>query len=518
MTHNGLRLGALVMAGVLLGLGAREDDALPDDLARVPAKSQVVTVARVADLWSGEVGKDLRKSLGKEVGPIVDGFKRDFGVAPEDAERVTTAAPDPNRAEDQLLIVRSKKPLDAKTVFPDAEADTITGQTVYVTYQRAWFVSADSKTLVAGKRAGIEKYLKDKPAGPTGPLAKMLAGADKHSISVYFDPSSLAKMIDKLPAPLTPAKPLILASNGVAQLDLGYTSKLGMKITFKDEKEAGRGRKSIDAIRALGSLALSGLGESVAAKSKPLAALMAKAEKALDDGTVEQKGSAVEAAFALTLDKEPTVALVKEAAGKLAISSTIARAANNLKQIGLALHNYHDVHNAFPPQAIYDKDGKALLSWRVAVLPYLDQNELYKQFRLDEPWDSEHNKKLLAKIPPAYVSPQGKASAVGGTFYQVLLGKMAFFEGKRGIKIGDVVDGLSNTLMVVEAPTDVPWTKPDDIPFDPDGKLPKVGGLFEPGFNALFGDGSVRFLSKDLKPEKLKALITRNGGEPVTAD
>jgi prepilin-type processing-associated H-X9-DG protein len=364
----------------------------------------------------------------------------------------------------------------------------------------------------------VEKLLEAKPGKPSAGLALMLSKAAKHSISGYVDPSSLAKMLDKLPPPLTPVKPLFLANNGVAWADVGYTSKLGATLTFKDEKEAARGRKVIDAVRALGSLALAGLGDSVAAKSKPLAALMSKVEKSLDDGTVEQKGTAVEAAFALTIDKATAAGMIKDFMNQVVVAVARTQSTNNLKQIGLAFHNYHDQHGALPPAAVYDKDGKALLSWRVLILPYIEQDALYKEFRLNEPWDSEHNKKLIAKIPPIYVTRLAKPSAVGGTFYQGFLGKMAAFEGKRGLRFVEFTDGLSNTIMVAESAVDVPWTKPADLPFDPDGKLPKLGGLFEGGFNTLFCDGSVRFLKATIKPDTLKMMITRNGGEVIPGD
>jgi prepilin-type processing-associated H-X9-DG protein len=522
MIRYGVRLGALVMVGVL-GLGAREDDGgLPDDLARVPASSQAVLSVRVADLWNSELGKDARKALGKEENHVVAEFKRTFLVPPDQVERLTVCGPElvENRAVVYLTRVTTK--LDAKKalpkLIPEGREEKIGTQAVYIGRDRAAFLSDDGKTVVIGTPLGVRNLLEAKPGKPSAGLALMLSKAAKHSISGYVDPSPLAKMIDKLPPPLAPAKPLILATDGVAWLDVGYTSKLGMKITFKDEKEAGRGRKAIDAARALGSLALSGLSERIAAESKPLAALMSKVEKALDDGSVAQKGSAVDAALELTVEKATVAGLLKEMAGKALVASARAQSVNNLKQIGLALHNYHSRHDVFPPQAVYDKDGKALLSWRVAILPYLSQDELYKQFNLDEPWDSPHNKKLIAKIPRSYVSPHGKASAVGGTFYQAFLGKSAAFEGKRGLKITNFFDGTSNTILVAEAAADVPWTKPDDLPFDPDGKLPKLGGLFENGFNTLFADGSVRFISNSIKVDTLKALITRNGGEPLGSD
>src|SRR5262249_24889998 len=142
-----------------------------------------------------------------------------------------------------------------------------------------------------------------------------------------------------------------------------------------------------------------------------------------------------------------------------------AKDANNLKQIALAFHNYHDSNGAFPQAALYDKDGKATLSWRVVILPYIEQDNLYQQFKLDEPWDSAHNKKLLAKMPPVYKHPFAKPSSPYGTFYQVAVGKGTIFEGKRGTRIQEITDGTSNTILVLTAAKDVPWTKPEDQPF-----------------------------------------------------
>ena len=103
----------------------------------------------------------------------------------------------------------------------------------------------------------------------------------------------------------------------------------------------------------------------------------------------------------------------------------------------------------FPAAATYDKAGKPLLSWRVAILPFIEEKKLYDEFKQDEPWDSAHNKKLLAKMPKLFADPTGKAKA-DHTFYQVFVGKGAAFEGKRGIKLTDFTDGTSNTILIVE--------------------------------------------------------------------
>jgi prepilin-type processing-associated H-X9-DG protein len=210
----------------------------------------------------------------------------------------------------------------------------------------------------------------------------------------------------------------------------------------------------------------------------------------------------------------PAVQSAREAARR-------AQCVNNLKQIGLAMHNYLSANNTFPKPAITDKDGKPLLSWRVAILPYLEQQELYNKFHLDEPWDSPHNKALINEIPPTYVCPSRANVEPGTTTYQVFVGKGAFFEKDQGTPIAGITDGTSNTIMVVEATDAVPWTSPDsDLEFDPDAK-PSLYGAGSPhpgGFNALFGDGSVRFIKNSIAVQVFRALITRAGGEVIAAD
>jgi hypothetical protein len=192
------------------------------------------------------------------------------------------------------------------------------------------------------------------------------------------------------------------------------------------------------------------------------------------------------------------------------------KSSNNLKQMALAFHNYHDTYGTFPPATVYSKDGKTpLYSWRVAILPFIEEDKLYKEFKLDEPWDSENNKKLLDKLPKVYAPVTGKPKDKTATHYQLLVGGGAMFEDKKQTRFADVTDGTSNTIMIVEAEEAVPWSKPADITYDPKKELPKFGGLFKEGFNAAFADGSTRFIKKDNDEKLLRALITRSGGEVV---
>lgn len=209
----------------------------------------------------------------------------------------------------------------------------------------------------------------------------------------------------------------------------------------------------------------------------------------------------------------PAVGASREAARR-------AQCVNNLKQMGLALHNSHSANNKFPRQAITDKDGKPLLSWRVAILPYLEQQELYNKFKLDEPWDSEHNKALIQEMPQVYVCPSRLNPEPGTTTYRGFVGNGAFWDAEKAVGLQDITDGTSNTLAIVEAKDAVPWTKPEDLTFDPQKtKFPFGAGSDHPGgFNALFGDGSVRFIKLSVDEAVLRALITRAGGEVIAAD
>lgn len=210
----------------------------------------------------------------------------------------------------------------------------------------------------------------------------------------------------------------------------------------------------------------------------------------------------------------------------LAVRSDAERieSVNHLKLMMGAIHEYHDKHKQLPPVAIRDSNGNPLLSWRVALLPYLGEEALYKQFKLDEPWDSSHNIQLLEKMPEVYYF-RGQAAPNGMTHFQVFTGPGTAFE-RDGLNLPkDFPDGTYATLFIVEARDPVPWTKPQDLVYDPDKPLPPLGlgrekrtwlsGNFMRGEIVLgaFGDGTVRSFWGEIKESSWRKLITRNGGE-----
>ncbi|HEX6963370.1 MAG TPA: DUF1559 domain-containing protein [Lacipirellula sp.] len=189
---------------------------------------------------------------------------------------------------------------------------------------------------------------------------------------------------------------------------------------------------------------------------------------------------------------------------------------NNFKQIALGLLNYESANKKFPTQAVYSEDGKPLLSWRVMILPYLEEMALYKQFKLDEPWDSEHNRKLIEKMPAVYADPDPSvqtAAGAGKTTFLSTVGEGLFFEDREPRTWRSITDGTSNTALLLEAAPEraVPWTKPED--------LEDLAGVLErkdrDWFTAGFVDGHVRILSTKNDASVLKALLTPAGKEVV---
>jgi len=212
--------------------------------------------------------------------------------------------------------------------------------------------------------------------------------------------------------------------------------------------------------------------------------------------------------LAAPLPKEKTEPLGPITAEQLHESKT------KLQGIALAFHNYNDTHGFLPTNQLA-KDKKALLSWRVQILPYIEELALYQQFKLDEPWDSDHNKKLIEKMPKIYAPVRVKAES-GMTFYQAFGGsKGSLIPGAR--LVASIPDGTSNTLMAAEAAKPVIWTKPADMVFD--GKdVPALGGLFDGKFHAAMWDGSVRRFRKGVDANVLKLLIDPSDGTVLPAD
>jgi hypothetical protein len=191
-----------------------------------------------------------------------------------------------------------------------------------------------------------------------------------------------------------------------------------------------------------------------------------------------------------------------------------ARTINHMKELGIALQNHHDTYKRFPPPAILSGDGKPLLSWRVKILQFVDPN-LYSQFHLDEPWDSQHNKQLIAQMPDVFECPASKVGGEYRTVFAVPRGNGTMFSPPEGVQMRKMIDGTSNTIAVVEVDDDhaVVWTRPDDWKFNPADPTAGLGGHFPGVFLAGAADASVHAVPLTTAADALKALFTYSGRE-----
>jgi hypothetical protein len=194
-----------------------------------------------------------------------------------------------------------------------------------------------------------------------------------------------------------------------------------------------------------------------------------------------------------------------------------AAAVAHLQQIIVGLHEYHNDHKSFPAAASQDKDGKKLLSWRVHILPYLGERDLHSEFHFDEPWDSEHNRSLIAKMPAAFKNPRVGKVKDGFTTFQLPVAAGTMAEEGTEIQVPDVKDGTVNTIFVVEvaAESAVEWTRPSDLKWDKKKPADKLFFDATAESVALFASGDVLLLPKTIDGDNLRLYFLRaDGGIP----
>jgi hypothetical protein len=461
--------------------------------------------------------------------------KDQLGFDLHDLAQATIVLEQPNAAQgDQpnfAFVLRFTKPMDiealaAKLVSQgnDAQIEGKRGR-ISAGQHNLSCATIDGQTMLVAEEGGLHWALAAKAA--ESPLRKLLAAADDSpevQVIVAIEPlrPHFAQASKQVPPQLAALSKLPSLINSVAA-SAKLTAQNGMQfhITAVTPNE----QSAQEAESAIKQLLTDGTAMFLAQVNPPVAAgpstvdFNSIANNVVNSLQPKHVGNRVE--IHADLKSAPamvgtTVALLLPAvqAAREAAARTVS--ANNLKQIGLALMNHHAAMKRFPAAAIRDKDGKPLLSWRVALLPYLEGGlDLQRQFHLDEPWDSENNKKLIDKMPVVFKHP--KVDQPGVTVYQAVVGPHCAFEGNQGTSVKTFTDGTSKTILVVEAAPEkaVAWTKPDDWEPDMNNPTAGLGKLFNGVFIVLFADGSVKNISESIDPVVFKAMLTRNGGEAI---
>lgn len=368
--------------------------------------------------------------------------------------------------------------------------------------------------VFAGTPESLERVRRNDPkAMLRAGLAEALAAESRGEIQIALAPTAdqrriLEEMIPTLPKELGSGPITVLTQGmkwGVIGVELEPKSMLHVTIQASDAAAAKK-------LHTFANDALKLAGENAEANPSIAKALGQVELKVADDRLISN------------LDVDQFAALVRPPITAMRAAAVRSQCVNNLKQIMLAMHNFLDADQskAFPPAFRADETGKPLLSWRVLILPYLDQNELFKEFQLDEPWDSPHNKALISRMPVVFRCPEldAKSTAAGKTTYLTPRGKGTMFPGATGTKIKDITDGTSNSIAVVEAGPDraVIWTAPDDWEVEAAIRPETILKAHFGGSNTGFGDGSVRFIRSTVKPEFLNRLLTISGSEVIATD
>jgi hypothetical protein len=387
----------------------------------------------------------------------------------------------------------------------------------------------DERTLLLTAEASLQYLLT--AAGEPGPLADKARKLDleKHAVVVLvvdsFEPhveAALASMEKSLPSPLRGIAALAgsTKTNSLSvDLDGDVTASLVL-----EAKEPGGVATLAAAARdwvAGAENAFAPSGEPAPGSAQqarpPLSMLLSSLFHTAE--VVEEPGQVV---VRFRRPKDFGVLLARAVQAMIPrkdLRADLLERGRRLRAVARAMLQYNDRYGHFPVWASRSPDGTPLLSWRVHLLPFLGEEALYKQFHLDEPWDSQHNAALVERMPAAYRShdelPAGKTS------FAVFVGEEAPFGDEQGIRMVDVWDGPENTIMVVEAGPDkaIPWTKPEDLPYDAENPVAAVGHSELARFLAAYFDGTVHGVTRQASPEVLRRLIKHHDSlENLPAD
>ncbi|QVL30010.1 DUF1559 domain-containing protein [Telmatocola sphagniphila] len=514
----------------------------------VPADAAIYAKINAKQFLDNPVLKPLLETISKADPALLADFQKRYPVTPLDISGVTVFAlanPNPQGPPIPFGLIHMSKDVGPASVLalvdPKAQAKAV-GGTAYFESQalQADIQFLDNRTVLVGA-AGTLQMLAQRKAGK-GALAEIIGKSETlpdffFAIDASIIPADAKQGIPPDFQPIAALKTLQISGDSKTNnmiIQMNFASEAATKSAHEALLKAiSAGRSELAkakqemmnqmsqqaanqpaglegmATAVGGLLASGGFNQIDAFLANP--GLVVKGEQITK--TIEMpdmmgiNGATMPVLVGLLL---PAVQKVRAAAGQ-------AQGTNNVKQMILAFHNFESAYGFFPND-ICDKNGKPLLSWRVAILPYIEQANLYNQFKLDEPWDSEHNKPLSEIVVKIFCNPNDPD--VGPkTHYQVFTGKDTCFVPGKKLNITNITDGTSNTGIVFEAKEAVVWTKPGDIAYSP--KMDVASKLlFRNGQSTTVGmaDGSVRMIDKNLSARTWHLLINPADGEVLNLD
>jgi beta-lactamase regulating signal transducer with metallopeptidase domain len=543
---------ALLIAGVrgpesglaTVAIGAEESKQATSEetnLALVPDAPLALVELRPAEILSRPGAAPLVKMLKEHK------FDEQLGLSFDELSSVVavmSAPPSPsNREPFQRVILRSKNAHDfaqfVRKVLPNAVDVAFAGRTYSKSAQAAErggpaYLVLDDRTLVyAATETELREMIIDSTQPRSPSWRDQWKQAARGELNVMVDMRQVHKLVDHETAnavPGTPQGALLASLAAVSPLweqsdrlmvstDLDSGLGLSATIVCSSADAAERVKRTVDALLTLASNGIEKARQQMPNRPPQEAALISMVltvgESLIRSAQVAREGSVVRVTSSASdvAGVSAVAAVLLPAAAQAREAARRAQSINNMKQIGLAMHMYYDAHKRLPPAVLLGPDGKTPHSWRVALLPYLDQQQLYQEYHLDEPWDSVNNRKVLAKMPAVYRHPSDSTKSSDAAYF-VLTGPDTLFSGAEGKTFVEVTDGTSHTILSVEAKRDIPWTKPEDIPYDADQPLPALGGWLDgEAFEVGMADGSVRMVSNKIDEKMWRALVTPSGGE-----
>ena len=498
----------------------------------IPADTAMIAVIRPAELLANP---EISRIIG-ELEPIKR-LQACTNLKPSDVEQFTLLGSFTGLRPEELrrpldstpggAIVRMSKPQDWKAILikniPELREARF-GDFTYYQIQDMCFSSPDGQILIMAKEPILFRMLTAKPgAADRAPWAEAWKAVKKGQVVVAVDATELLiKFHTMSPGrPADPAlglvAPLLERANGYAiSIDASKMIVVDGIATCNNDDNARQVADTLKAVVTLGRNMLASFQGEPGQPSGGLTQLVGVGRPFLEKAAIATEGRTVHLTSSTDLQLSQVVQMLKPSVEDARGAARRSQSVNNMKQIALAFHNYASANGKFPTASILGPDGKTMHSWRVALLPYIGQQALYNEYKLNESWDSPSNRKVAEKMPAIYRHPESKWPNAASYF--VFTGKDTLFPGQEGFAFNQILDGASNTIMAVEAVRNIPWTMPADIPFDPKVLLTELGG-FTPGkFNVMFADGSVKALKTTINPIILRALISPAGGEIISND